>query len=105
MEQKAKRKAQMSKNKAIHCQDDGFRYLVARVLQQSKRDLLGSDLLAALDALSWWLFGDGYLWADALGLYMSPYRVLRWVVGGLGDDERSEIDRRTAGGNKGNDTI
>ena len=92
MEQKAKRKAQMSRNSAIHCQADGYRYLAGKVLEQSKRDLLGDDPVDSLDAFVWWVFGDGPDWAECLGFYKSPSEILLWILGGCGDDEGSEIN-------------
>ena len=82
----------MARQKLITCPADGWRFLAASVLFQSKRDLLGEDPLAALDSLCWWVFGDGPDLAEALGIYKTPSEILLWILGGCENGEGSEIN-------------
>ena len=76
----------MARQKLIRCQADGWRFLAASVLSQSKRDLLGADPLDALDSFCWWIDGDGPELAEALDVYMTNDEVMRWIVGGCEND-------------------
>ena len=76
-----------SRQNAIRCQDDGYRYLAVKIIEKSKTDLLGDDPLEAVDALAWWLDGDAADLAECLGIYKTPDEVWSWIAGGCENDE------------------
>lgn len=64
-------------------EDSEGRELAGRVVIQALEDVTSErDILKALDAFEWLLFGDACLWAEALGAPpREPEDVLR-IVGG-----------------------
>lgn len=57
--------------------------LAANVLLQAVRDLAGSDLLLALDALGWWLSDAPAWWLGCLGIAENEQKIfVRAIVKG-----------------------
>ena len=74
-----------SRKNIIKCQIDGYRFLAAMIIEQSKEDLTGDNPLAAVDSLAWWLDGSGAEMAEALGVYKSDGDIMSWIAGGCGN--------------------
>ena len=69
-----------SRHSLIHCQEDGYRFLASKVLEQSKEDLLGDDPIMALDSLFWWVSGGGGDLIDFLGIHLDEYKAFDWIL-------------------------
>lgn len=71
--------------------------LAAAVVLQAVRDLHDADPITALDALGWFVFGDGPAWLEALEMPDDPDIIIRSVTNAR---KRGQLRRVTAGRNQ-----
>lgn len=65
-------------------EEDMGRELAVGVLHQALDDLRSPDILRALDAFEWLVFGDGPLWAECLDAPPRAPEDVLTLIGGRG---------------------